>query len=147
MTARLLRRLLHTVFPMNCRACDNVLDDDPIPFFVNAAGTRLRRSVRRVALAVHIPFLLRTRFVPDTCADPVESTHRPITGWTPYAYSIPIEGGYRFIEVPREDSIGTIARSTDSPNHSCPNERRCDFSQSRYTPIDSGKGNSIRLSC
>ena len=52
-------------------------------FFANAAGTILPQYSRRVALAVRNPFLLRTHWliVPHTCADRVENTRRPITGY------------------------------------------------------------------
>jgi ComF family protein len=33
MLATALRRLLHVVLPVDCRACGRALDDDPVPFF------------------------------------------------------------------------------------------------------------------
>lgn len=52
------------------------------PFFADIAGTVLNPSVRQDVLSVRTPFLLRTPWliVPDTCADHVENTRRPITG-------------------------------------------------------------------
>ncbi len=45
-TSRLLRRLLHTVFPMPCRLCGEALRDDPVPFFCQPCWNRItpRRS-------------------------------------------------------------------------------------------------------
>lgn len=92
MTARLLRRLLHTVFPMQCRTCDHALDDDLVPFFCQRCWndiTPIRSpGCHRCAHPFPSPQTPRFGYLCGACRK-----HPPAynLAWTPYAYQSPLK--------------------------------------------------------
>ncbi len=94
MTARLLRRCLHMVFPMNCRTCDKALEDDPIPFFCQRCWDRIEPirspSCPRCAHPFPSPHALAhsPEHLCGTCRKHPPAYHRV---WTPYAYQSPLK--------------------------------------------------------
>ncbi|MCY4613076.1 MAG: ComF family protein [Nitrospira sp.] len=94
MTSRLLRRFLHTVFPMNCRTCDHALDDDPIPFFCQRCWNDITPiplpSCPRCAHPFPSPHALShsPEHVCGSCRKHPPAYNR---AWTPYAYQSPLK--------------------------------------------------------
>lgn len=94
MTARLLRRFLHMVFPMNCRTCDDALEDDPVPFFCQRCWNHitpiLSPSCPRCAQPFPSPHALAhsPAHLCGPCRKHPPAFHRV---WTPYAYQSPLK--------------------------------------------------------
>ncbi len=92
MTARLLRRLLHAVFPMRCRTCDQALDDDLIPFFCqrcwsDVTPVRLPKC-HRCAHPFSSPRALPPGYLCGSCRKHPPAYAR---ARTPYAYQSPLK--------------------------------------------------------
>lgn len=93
-TARLLRRFLHVVFPMNCRTCDKALEDDPVPFFCQCCWNRIEPirspSCPRCAHPFPSPYALahNPEHLCGPCRKHPPAYHR---AWTPYAYQSPLK--------------------------------------------------------
>ena len=94
MAARLLRRFLHMVFPMNCRTCDKTLEDDPVPFFCQPCWNRIE-PIRlpccpRCAHPFPSPHALAhsPEHLCGPCRKHPPAYHR---AWTPYAYQSPLK--------------------------------------------------------
>ena len=94
MTARLLRRFLHMVFPMNCRTCDKALEDDPIPFFCQRCWDQIEpiRSPSCPRCAHPFPSPHALAHSPEHLCGPCRK-HPPAYHrvWTPYAYQSPLK--------------------------------------------------------
>ena len=94
MTAGLVRRLLHTVFPMNCRTCDHALDDDPVPFFCQRCWNQITPVLSprcpRCAHPFSSPHALThsPEHLCGPCRKHPPAYHR---AWTPYAYQSPLK--------------------------------------------------------
>ena len=124
-TSRLLRCLLHAVFPMPCRLCGQPLRDDPIPFFCQPCWNSI------------------TPIGPPTCprcARPFPSphalSHSPghLCGWcrlhppayhlaqTPYAYQSPLKEAIGLFKYHGKTQLAfplaqLIARASDPPTN------------------------------
>ncbi len=123
MTARLLRRLLHTVFPMNCRTCDNVLDDDPIPFFCQRCWDQITPirspSCPRCAHPFPSPHALRPGYVCGSCRKHPPAYNR---AWTPYAYQSPLKEAIGLLKYRGKTQLAPslarlIAQTTPAPTN------------------------------
>ena len=123
MTARLLRRLLHTVFPMHCRTCDHALDDDPVPFFCQRCWndiTPIRSPCcHRCAHPFPSPQTLRPGYLCGACRK-----HPPAydQAWTPYAYQSPLKEAIGLLKYRGKTQLAPalarlIARTTPAPTN------------------------------
>ena len=94
MPSRLLRRLLHAVFPMTCRTCDTSLDDDPIPFFCQRCWNHITPILSPRCLRCAHPFSSphALSHSPEHVCGPCRK-HPPAynLAWTPYAYQSPLK--------------------------------------------------------
>ncbi len=94
MTSRLLRRLLHTVFPTPCRLCGQALRDDPIPFFCQPCWSRITPirlpTCPRCACPFPSPHALSHSpgHLCGRCRQNPPAYHR---AQTPYAYQSPLK--------------------------------------------------------
>ena len=123
MTARLLRRLLHTVFPMHCRTCDNALDDDPIPFFCQRCWDQITPirspSCPRCAHPFPSPYALRPGYVCGSCRKHPPAYNR---AWTPYAYQSPLKEAIGLLKYRGKTQLAPslarlIAQTTPAPTN------------------------------
>ena len=123
MTARLLRRLLHAVFPMHCRTCDRALDDDPIPFFCQRCWndiTPIRSpGCHRCAYPFPSPHALRPGYVCGSCRKRPPAYDR---AWTPYAYQSPLKEAIGLLKYRGKTQLAPalarlIARTTPAPTN------------------------------
>ncbi len=125
MTARLLRRLLHTVFPMHCRTCDHALDDDPIPFFCQRCWNHitpiLSPSCPRCAYPFPSPHALShsPEHVCGSCRKHPPAYHR---AWTPYAYQSPLKEAIGLVKYRGKTQLAPalarlIAQTTPAPTN------------------------------
>ena len=123
MTARWLRRLLHVVFPMQCRTCDTALDDDPIPFFCQRCWSDITpiRSpcCHRCAHPFSSPQTLRPGYLCGACRK-----HPPAydQAWTPYAYQSPLKEAIGLLKYRGKPQLAPalarlIARTTPAPTN------------------------------
>ncbi len=148
MTARLLlRRLLHTVFPMNCRTCDNSLDDDPIPFFCQHCWNHITPirspSCPRCAHPFPSPHALRPGYVCGACRKHPPAYNR---AWTPYAYQSPLKEAIGLLKYRGKTQLAPSLARLIAQTTPAPTNVDAILAVPLY-PDDSGNGNSIRLSC
>ncbi len=94
MTSRFIRRLLHAVFPMNCRTCQRSLGDDPIPFFCQPCWNHITPILSPTCPRCFHPFPSRDslshspRHVCGACRKRPPAYNQ---AWTPYAYQSPLK--------------------------------------------------------
>ncbi len=125
MTSRFLRRLLHTVFPMNCRMCHNSLGDDPIPFFCQPCWNRitpiLSPTCPRCSYPFPSPHVLSHS--PEHVCGPCRT--RPPAynrAWTPYAYQSPLKEAIGLLKYHGKTQLAPslaqlIAQATPAPTN------------------------------
>ena len=125
MTARLLRRFLHMVFPMNCRTCDQALEEDPVPFFCQRCWndiTPIRSpSCPRCAQPFPSPYALThsPAHLCGPCRKHPPAYHRV---WTPYAYQAPLKEAIGLLKYRGKTQLAPALAGLITQTHPAPTD-------------------------